>query len=140
MKRGQLSAEFILASMLILFASFVAFQMYQSTAFQMIAESSMVTSVNWEVAKAPLDHPACGHAYLGYPSFHRNVTHNETLASDTVKRLVSNYSVNMTDDLCVPILFDSAAQNLTNGLISVSLGCRYEDQGYCKGFIYHVHD
>lgn len=140
MKKAQLSAEFILIAMIVLAAAFMAFRFYQTTAYVLIAETSMKTSVDWELAKAPLDAPDCGNVYLA--RFHRN----GTIQEDSEGKVL-NYTVHTTNGndilpgACTPIIINSSAEERINGLISISLGnkCRYSHQGSCRGYLFHVH-
>ncbi|MCD6414082.1 MAG: hypothetical protein J7L23_00445 [Candidatus Diapherotrites archaeon] len=129
MRKGQISAEYILIAIMILGSSFIAFKYFQAEGFNLVTDSLLKTSVDWELASSALEHPKCD-IFLG------GIYANRTKYTSTFQVQASNSTG--ADPYCTSVVLSRSVRNRIQGLISSALGCDPSTNGSCKGHIYTI--
>lgn len=130
MRKGQISAEYVLIAVMILASSFVAFKYFQAEGYELISESLIKSMVDWQLATSSLEDPGCD-IFLG------GIYSNVTKYRSTFEIQASNFTSGASP-YCTGRILNQAFRNKLQGLISASLGCDPSTNGSCKGHIYTI--
>jgi len=117
-KKGQLSMEYMFLAVIILAVSFIAFKHYKEQSVETLADATIKNAVDWNLAKAALDDPACGSVY--YAGKKKNASF-----------FTYNYSVFVSKPSCGLRVLNQTVLDDARARVFVVLGCYYDEEGPC---------
>ena len=125
MRKAQLSLEYIFVTAVVIGVAFLAFMYYKEEGMHTLVEATLENKINWELAKASLDHPNCSESYL------------YEIGKDAPNFYDVSYEIHSSRDKydfernCTTKIITGDILNQLKGLANVVLGCRYDYTGVC---------